>query len=266
MGFLDEVLAAVRVDARSKAYFEGLPSEPWSTPRSLKDAVTRRRGGGALLVEYQRRSPGSLPPELPPRSVEDFVGIADRGQACGISVVATRASFDGAPTLVEAVARRTSLPVLFKDFVVEPRQIDAARRAGASAILLIARLELEHRLGHPLAELAELAHDSGLEVLLEFHSEAELRLASRVRADLYGVNVRNLDSLELEPEVGIAALRRASKLHPLLGMGGVEGPLDAERMRAAGADGVLVGSALARAADPVGFLLGLAPPTGERHR
>jgi indole-3-glycerol phosphate synthase len=153
--------------------------------------------------------------------------------------------------------------VVFKDFVVDPRQLEAASRSGASAVLLIARLEEEGLLTTALSELAAEAHARGLEVLLELHDKSELRRTADVAADVYGVNVRDLDTLRMAPTTADATIRAAAKLRPLLGLSGVASPADARRFWNAGVDGILVGSAVARSADPAALLQSLYRPAPE---
>ncbi len=259
-GFLRPLLTAIREDLARPEYLHGLPPARPRPPPSLRAAVDRAAGGGALIVEFKRNSPGAREPELPVRSVPDFLARVAGAPVAGLSCVATRARFAGSVEDVAALARRTSLPVLFKDFVVDPIQLAAAERAGASAVLLIARLEEEGLLSVPLAALAREAHRRGLEILLELHAKAELRRVPDVAADMFGVNVRNLDSLAMEPEVAADTLRAAARFRPLLGLSGVDGPAEAARFWSLGADGLLVGSAAARAQDPVGFLTSLLRP------
>lgn len=263
MGFLAEIVRATRASVADPAYLErlGPPARREGRPR-LSDAVRSAGARGALLVEYKRISPGADPPELPVGTPADLVRRTESAGVVGYSCIASGPRFGGSPGDVAALVAATSRPVLFKDFVIDPVQLDAAVRAGAGAVLLIARLETEGSLPVPLSELARLAHRQGLEVLLEFHAKAELRRADDVGADMYGVNARDLDTLRLEPAVAEATLRSAAGLRPLLGLSGVRSGADARRFWDAGADGILVGSSVARASDPTGFLRTLyRPPT-----
>jgi len=261
VGFLREVTEATRAAVADPAYLEGLraPSHE-SRPSGLAEAIRAAGRPGALLVEFKRVSPGSQTPELPVRSAAEFVRETEPAGVVGYSCIATAYRFRGSPADVAALASSTRRPVLFKDFLVDPVQLDAAVRVGAAAVLLIARLETEGLLTTPLAELAEGAHSRGLEVLLEFHDKGELRLAADVAADMYGVNSRDLDSLRMEPEVARATMLAADGLRPILGLSGVASAEDARRFWEAGADGLLVGSSVARARDPTRFLRTLYRP------
>jgi indole-3-glycerol phosphate synthase len=261
MGFLAEVVRETRESIARPSYLAGLRPRTSSNSRpGLKSALESAEATGALVVEFKRASPGADVPKLPTRSAADFVREVGRSGVSAYSCIATEPRFGGSPGDVAELVSRTDLPVLFKDFVVDPVQIEAADRAGARAILLIARLESEGLLTTPLAELARLAHARGLEVLLEFHERSELSQVANVAADVYGVNVRDLDTLRMEPDVAAATIRAAGPRRPLLGLSGVAGPADAGRFWELGVDGILVGSAVARAADPAGFVRSLHRP------
>jgi indole-3-glycerol phosphate synthase len=253
MGFLREIVAATEADLRTPSYGR-LDMVAPRVRSSLREAILRSGPSGALLVEFKRNSPGSDHPELPVRSPTAFVTATEPAGVAGYSCIATAHRFGGSPGDVASLCGATDRPVLFKDFVIDPRQIEVADRAGARAILLIARLESAGLLRTSLAELARVAHARRLEVLLEFHERSELRRAGDVGADMFGVNVRDLDSLRMEPAVAADTLRAARGLRPLLGLSGVNSARDADRFWNLGVDGILVGSAVARAKDPASFL------------
>jgi indole-3-glycerol phosphate synthase len=262
MGFLDEILPEVLRATRSAEYLRDLPDTAPTARPGFRRAIDSAVGGFALVAEFKRVSPGAADgPRLPARGAKEFARAAAAGGARGLSCLATGPRFEGSPLDVAAVARACALPVLFKDFLVHPNQLEAARRAGASAVLLIARLESEGRLERPLAEWASAAHAAGLEVLLEFHRRAELKVAARVRADVYGVNVRDLDTLRLEPERAAETLGAMDELRPRLVLSGARTFEDARRWERLGADGLLVGTAFQRASDPARFLASLRGPS-----
>ncbi len=254
MAFLGDLLPRVAADVASAGYLEGLPEVPRVRAPSLRQAVLNAPDGWAVLVERKHESPGSTEPTLPSMPLDAFVAAVHAGGADGLSCLATGPSFRGSPREVADVVRRSGLPVLFKDFVIDPRQVEAAYRSGASAVLLIARLETGGFLELPLSELAALARARGLEVLLELHGVEEWPVADEIAVDLYGVNLRDLDTLRFDPEIAEATLRAAGAHRPTLGLSGVSTPAEAERFRSWGADGLLVGTGFARAADPIRFL------------
>jgi indole-3-glycerol phosphate synthase len=254
VGFLREIVSEIRSDLDRPDY-PGEDTTVAAPPRaSLRAAIERDAATGALLVEYKRRSPGAALPDLPTRSASEFVRATTSADVTAYSCIATRPRFGGSVRDVARLAAATDRPILFKDFVIDPAQVEAARAAGASAVLLIARLADDRLLTTSLAELAGAAHRRGLEVLLELHAKAELRHVAGVAPDVYGVNVRDLDTLRMEPDVAAETLRDAAALRPLLGLSGVGSSVDAERFWTLGVDGILVGTAVARAADPAAFV------------
>jgi indole-3-glycerol phosphate synthase len=258
-GFLEEIVAHVREDSVRAEYENGVPPARARPPPSLRAAVERDRARGALLVEYKRASPGSRTPLPAPRTIPEFLAATAEAEVAGYSCLATSHGFSGTPAYVADLAGRTSRPVLFKEFVLGRRQLDVAARTGASAVLLIARLEAAGALEAPLAELAAEAHRRGLEVLLELHDPAELSRADGVAADVVGVNARDLDTLRLDRPRAYTTLERArdAGVRPLLGLSGVDGPGEANAFWSHGCDGILVGSAVARASNPSRWLASL---------
>lgn len=256
MGFLEEVVTETMRTVSDRGYGSDLPAPVRTRPPSFREAVTREREAGALVVEYKRASPGYAEAPLPPRTVGQFLSDTRPARPTAFSCLATAHGFEGSPRDVAELARSTDRPVLFKDFVLHPRQVEVAARTGASAILLIARLADSPRLAASLARLAETAHRHHLEVLLEFHDRAELSLGASVPADVYGVNSRDLDTLRLDRRSAATTLREADRrgLRPLLGLSGVETAEDARRYWSSGADGILVGTAVARSRRPAELL------------
>jgi indole-3-glycerol phosphate synthase len=200
--------------------------------------------------------------------LDDFVRATDLPEVVGYSCLATHPRFDGSPRDVAELSGLTPKPILFKDFVLGPRQLDVAVSVGASAVLLIARLATAGLLEQPLPDLTRAAHERGLEVLLELYGPAEVSIGAEVPADMYGVNARDLDTLTLDRSHAERTIEEAWErgLSPLLGLSGIERPVDARRYFDSGADGVVVGTALARAPDPAGFLKSLLEPPAEARR
>jgi indole-3-glycerol phosphate synthase len=260
MGFLSDLLPKVRAQIDDPTYLDGLPETPTLRAPSLKEAVVGARNGWAVLVERKHESPGSTESKLPEASMDRFVAWTKSGGADGLSCLATSPAFRGSPREVAELVRRSGLPVLFKDFVIDPIQVEAAYRSGASTILLIARLESGGFLEIPLRELAMMARARGLEVLLEIHGPDEWIIADEVAGDFFGVNLRDLDTLQFRPEVAEETFQVAGTHRPLLGLSGVASPADADRYRLWGANGLLVGSGFARASDPAAFLRALRVP------
>ena len=199
----------------------------------------------ALIAEVKRASPskGLL------RADFDPVDLARRYEANGaaaISVLTDGPFFGGSLEHLRAVRRRVRLPLLRKDFILDPYQVYEARAAGADALLLIvAALD-----DATLQALYRLTRRLGMAALVEVHDEAELARALRIGPRLIGVNNRDLRTFRVD-------LGTTARLRPqvprgvlLVAESGIRGRSDAEGLAAAGADAILVGEALVRAADP----------------
>ncbi len=205
------------------------------------------RPGLHVIAEIKRASPSA---GRIAAADEDIVARARAYQAGGataISVLCEPHWFGGSVDDLRLVRAAVSIPVLAKEFVVDARQLDVLRAAGADAVLLLAVLHPRKR---DLRALVELALSLGLEPLVEAHDERELRLALDTDAALIGINNRDLRTLAVDPE-------RAGRLRHLvpddrivIAESGVREPATVARWRAQGFDGALVGEALVRSADP----------------
>jgi indole-3-glycerol phosphate synthase len=152
------------------------------------------------------------------------------------------------------VVAAVAVPVLRKDFILAEEQLLEARAAGASAALLIVRALGAAR----LASLARTARDLGLDTLVEVHTAAELDVAVAAGADVIGVNSRDLDTFRIDIDAAWRLLACVPSDRLAVAESGMASVADAERAAAAGADAVLVGTALSAAADPMALAAGIA--------
>lgn len=221
---------------------------------SLIDALHRAAADGLpVLGELKRASPSAGP--LLRGAADAYLAALRRGGAFALSIVTAGGRFAGDMQDLRR-AHATRLPVLMKDFVTRPAQLDLAAHNGASAVLVIERLVGAER----REALVRRAHDAGLEVLLEVHSGHEAAAAIASRADLLGVNSRDLERLDVDPAAARDLVRSIARERPCLLLSGVAGPRDAESARAADAAGVLVGTALLRHRDPALLVRALRRP------
>jgi indole-3-glycerol phosphate synthase len=197
-----------------------------------------------LIAEIKRRSPsqGAIRPDLDPVA---HARAYARGGAVAISVLTEAAHFGGSLDDLSQVAAAVALPVLRKDFIIDETQILEARVAGASAVLLIVRVLTPDRLG----ALAAAAAQHGLGTLVEVHTAAELEAALAVRPTAVGVNARDLATFTVDLRHAEEIIALVPAHIPLVAESGVEVRGDVERLAAAGADFVLVGTSLARRSD-----------------
>jgi indole-3-glycerol phosphate synthase len=221
------------------------------TPRDFAGAL--RGPGLAVIAEMKQRTPtmGVLAEDYKPA---DLARAYSAGHASAISVLTHMAGFGGRPEHIETARVATSLPILRKDFITDPYEIGEARAAGADAVLLIvAALELSE-----LRRLLAVVRSRGLSALVEVHDENETRIAVEAGAEVVGVNHRDLRTFVID--LGLTERLRPLIPHgvPLVAESGIHSVDDARRMRESGADAILVGEMLMRAADPVACLRELA--------
>jgi indole-3-glycerol phosphate synthase len=205
-----------------------------------------------VIAEIKRRSPsqGPIRPDLDPVA---YALAYARGGAVAVSVLTDEAHFGGSLDDLSQVVAAVNLPALRKDFIIDETQVLEARAAGASAILLIVRVLTPERLD----ALAQAASKQGLATLVEVHTAAELGRALAVGPAAIGVNARDLSTFDVDLEGAEAILGQVPPGIPAVAESGIEGRGDVERLAAAGADLVLVGTSLARRGDPEVAVRGL---------
>jgi indole-3-glycerol phosphate synthase len=207
----------------------------------------------ALIAEVKRRSPshGTISADLDP--VAHAVAYASAG-ASAISVLTDGPFFGGSLDDLRAVAGRVEVPLLRKDFILDELQVAEARAAGASAVLLIVRALPPER----LCALTTAARDWGLATVVEVHDARELELALAIDAPVIGVNSRNLDTFEIDVDAAWALIGRIPPDRVVIAESGMASVADAGRAAEAGADGVLIGTALSSAPDPSALVRAVA--------
>jgi indole-3-glycerol phosphate synthase len=198
-----------------------------------------------IVAEIKRRSPsqGAIRSDLDPVA---HARAYARGGAVAVSVLTDEAHFGGSLDDLSQVAAAVPLPVLRKDFILDETQILEARAAGASAVLLIVRVLAPDR----LSALASAARTHGLGILVEVHTAGELDRALALQPTAVGVNARDLTTFTVDLRGAEDVVARVPRDVPVIAESGIEGRGDVERMAAAGADFVLVGTSLARRNDP----------------
>jgi indole-3-glycerol phosphate synthase len=207
----------------------------------------------SVIAEVKRFSP-SEGPIRPGLDVATLAAAYEAGGAAAVSVLTEGDHFRGCLEDLRTAAGGTALPLLRKDFIVDPYQVYEARAFGASAVLLIAALLDDRDLG----ELAALARDLGLDVLLEVHDASEMARALKVEHVVIGINNRDLRTFEvsLQTSLSLAGLVPAGRL--LVAESGIKDRADVEKLASAGVDAVLVGESLLRqgeAAEAVSVLV-----------
>jgi indole-3-glycerol phosphate synthase len=216
-------------------------------PRDFAGALRGRVAGGeaAVIAEIKKASPskGILRADFRPAEI---AASYQRHGAAAVSVLTDTSFFHGSAEALVAARSASTLPVLRKDFLVDPWQVVESRAIGADAILLIAAVLDDTELADFEAEAIAL----GMAVLVEVHDERELARALRLRTPLIGINNRNLRTFEVSLETTLAMLPLVPPGRLVVTESGILAPDDVRRMRAAGVHAFLVGEAFMRAADP----------------
>lgn len=253
---MSDVLKRI-LDRKREEVREGLRAQPLPTiraaaesvpiPRDFVGAVRQRMAAGlpAVIAEIKKASPskGVLREDFRPGDIAR--SYAAHGAAC-LSVLTDRDFFQGAPEYLEQARSACTLPVLRKDFIVDPWQVYEARAMGADCILLIvAALEPA-----AMADLERLARELGMAVLVEVHDGAELDAALRLSTPLVGINNRNLRTFEVRLETTLSLLPHVPADRIVVTESGILGPEDVNRMRSSRVNAFLVGEAFMRAPDP----------------
>ncbi len=220
--------------------------------RSFKRALNR--GDTAIIAELKKASPsaGVLRPDF--RPIEIALEFHAAG-AAALSVITEARHFHGGLETLAALRWRTNLPLLRKDFIVDPYQVLEARHAGADAVLLIAALLDGPHLGALRAEVEGL----GMEALVEVHNENELDRALHAGATLIGVNNRDLRTFQVSLDTSFKLAARFPRGITAVAESGLRSAEDVRRLRDAGYRGFLIGEQLMRAPSPGAALALLIP-------
>lgn len=202
-------------------------------------------GRPAVIAEVKKASPskGVLREHFVPAEI---AASYERGGAACLSVLTDERFFQGSALYLQQARAACALPVLRKDFIVDPYQVVQARAMGADCILLIAACLSDAQ----MADLEAEAFALGMAVLVEVHDGAELDRALRLKTPLLGINNRNLRTFEVGLETTLGLLPRIPPDRLLVTESGILARADVQRMRAAGVGAFLVGEAFMRADDP----------------
>lgn len=206
-------------------------------------------GQAAVIAEIKKASPskGVLREDFIPADIAQSYAEGDgKTQAACLSVLTDRQFFQGSPDFLKQARASCDLPVLRKDFMVDPYQVYEARSMGADAILLIAACLDDVQ----MAELEALALSLNMAVLVEVHDREELQRALNLKTPLLGINNRNLRSFEVTLQTTLDMLPEVPADRLLITESGILSRADVRLMRDANVHGFLVGEAFMRAPDP----------------
>jgi indole-3-glycerol phosphate synthase len=252
--FLSEILAQKRQavaclqsdPSASRRRERALEVRRGAVPHRLLQALGSESPRLKIIAEFKRRSPsaGIIRADLSPREVASRY---ERGGACVISVLTEEQYFGGSLADLCEVRSSTNLPILCKDFIIDPIQIYDAAAAGTDAVLLIAAALDENSLG----KLREVAEDElGLDALMEVHTSEELRRAMNASAKIIGVNNRDLQTFQISLDTSERLIAEAPRDQVMISESGLQSAESVDHLQAVGFRGFLIGEALMQAADP----------------
>ncbi len=249
---LDKIVAVKHEEvaaAKKKRSLEAVREDAFSRvlTRDFEGALRAKIAAGqpAVIAEVKKASPskGVLRADFIPADIAQ--SYAEHGAAC-LSVLTDRQFFQGSADYLKQARASCDLPVLRKDFIVDPYQVYEARSMGADAILLIAACLTDAQMG----EFEALARTMDMAVLVEVHDAAELQRALKLKTKLVGINNRDLRTFEVSLDTTLGMLKDVPPDRLLVTESGILKREDVQRMRAAGVHGFLVGEAFMRAQDP----------------
>jgi len=247
VNILDEIVAAKRKEIRTRREqtpLEKLREEAGEAPVPPAFAEALKAAPIGLIAEVKRRSPSAgviRDPFDPPAIARAY----ETAGAQAVSVLMDEPYFGGGEADFKSVRAAVGLPMLYKEFVVDPWQIWHARALGASAVLLIAAVLDDSEWD----DLASLAEEAGLDVLLEVHDASEFARAVAHEATLVGINNRNLKTFETRLEHTLELMPQVPEGVTLISESGIRTAEDVQRLKEAGAHGLLVGEHLLRKED-----------------
>jgi indole-3-glycerol phosphate synthase len=236
-------------ERRSRTPLEELrrSAEEAGAPRGFVRALRSRveNGAAAVIAEIKKASPskGVMRPDFRPADIAR--SYAGHGAAC-LSVLTDRDFFQGSEAYLQEARSACSLPVLRKDFMIDPYQVFEARAIGADCILLIVAALCDGT----MRELSDVAIDLGMDVLVEVHDASELERALRLDLPLIGINNRNLRTFETRLDTTLDLLERIPPGRLVVTESGIHTPEDVSLMRRHGVHTFLVGEAFMTAEDP----------------
>ncbi len=277
MDYLSEILKRKRTEVRRRYRYQSALRHWVDQTRNADQAGThatrganavnmlRRRGAIGVIAEVKFKSPSAGPIRV--RAAGEGVRIAqsyERAGAKAVSVLADRAGFDGSLLEVRRVARAIDAPVLLKEFVLDPIQVEWAYVSGASLVLLLVRALSDDE----LRSLIAAARTFGLEPVVEAANREELERALATEATVVGVNARDLRTFGVDRAAATRAIETVPEDRVAVFMSGIRTKNDLAAVAGSRADAALIGEGLMRAADPetqlrdVLSLAGGEPSTG----
>ena len=246
---LEEIVEQTKIDLKKrkrKVSFNDLGDMELfeQVPRDFAEAL-QLENDVAIIAEIKKASPskGLIRPDFDPRKI---AGQYQEGGASAISVLTDEPAFKGSLDYLKVASKEVSIPLLRKDFIVDPYQVKEAKSYGADAVLLIATITE----GRQLEELLHATSEFGLQALVECYSEEDIENVNFEHIDILGVNNRDLRSFDVDLHRGIALLHKAPNSTVLVSESGLGKPEDLRLLFDEDIDAALIGEYFMRQPDP----------------
>jgi len=258
MNVLNRIVSSTLEDVarrRSSVPLAELESQVASRPEGRPFTEALLRPGISLIAEHKRRSP-SAGDIRSGATVTEIVKCYERGGATAVSILTEGPHFGGSLDDLHEARAASELPILRKDFTIDPYQLYEAKTAGADAVLLVVGAMSQGE----LAELYREAHSLDLDAVVEIHDEAELDRALEVDADVLGINNRDLESFSVDIQTTFDLLADIPAGKVVVSESGIHNRDQIDELEQVGVDAVLIGEALMRAPDPAAAVRELTRP------
>ncbi len=251
MDILEEIVAHKRVEIDERKQFVPLRQFTGAIqkmmdegkPASMSEALTSSTTG--IIAEFKRKSPskGWIHRDVKP---EEVTPLYQANGASALSILTDTEYFGGYDEYIQQTRRAgVTIPILYKNFIIDEYQLFQARFCGASAVLLIAACLTKDECKH----LQHLAHELGMETLLEMHNDHDFDYAT-LEPDMYGINNRNLGTFVTDVNNSFRLAERLPKGACLVSESGISNPETVKKLRGVGFKGFLIGERFMKEADP----------------
>jgi indole-3-glycerol phosphate synthase len=243
-----ETLASSAKRLVAQGYYTTQPGLPRSKRSLVKAILNSKRT--AIVAEIKFRSPyeGEIKKF---RDIEVIARNYEKAGACAVSVLTEPKYFGGSLESLRVVRQCVGLPVLMKDIILDPVQVDSGTKLGADCLLLITTVYTKRLSEFNLEQMIDYVHASGLEVLLEIHDMNEFKLALSTKADLIGINNRDLRTLDVSLKTSEKLLSALQSDRPIVCESGIQTKEQILKLKSLGANAFLIGTALMKSTDPV---------------
>ena len=258
-GILDTLIKNSRRSINAGVYDNALnlTKSLKKSSQNLEEEI-RHFKGVPLITEIKFSSPsrGKIRKKSDPLEIAQKMKL---GGAKALSILTQPRRFDGSPEYFIKIRKKIRIPLLMKDIIIGTKQIDAAEKMGADYFLLIQALfesadpktkETRHRfIENDVNELIEYGHNKGLKILLEAHTKTEFEKAIRTKADIIGINNRNLDTLKVNRETTKSLLQNYRGNKIIVSESGINSKKHIKFLRDCGADAFLIGTSIMKSSD-----------------